>query len=145
MAGFTYRLEPLLGFRQSSLQLTRQALSAAEERLESARQALLQAEEEVSICEQALSVLAGNPPMYLSALSFLREQRLRCQALSQAVTAAEQDWAQARAVLQNARAELKQVEKHKERHRLAAREREQRKVFREQDEAWLQRRRQGGA
>ncbi|PTU68737.1 MULTISPECIES: hypothetical protein [Chromobacterium] len=145
MAGFSYRLEPLLGFRQSSLQLTRQALSTAEGRLDTARQSLRRAEEEVLVCEQALGVLASNPPMYLSALSFLREQRLRCQALSQAVVEAEQDWAQARVVLQNARMELRQVEKHKERHRLAAREREQRKMFREQDEAWLQGRRQGGA
>lgn len=145
MTGFPYRLEPLLGFRQSSLQLARQALSAVESRLEGARQILSRAQEDMRVCEQALGVLAGNPPLYLSALNFLREQRLRCQALSQDVSEAERDWAQARAVLQHARTELRQVEKHKERHRLAARAREQRKVFREQDEAWLQRRRQGGA
>ncbi|POZ63769.1 hypothetical protein [Chromobacterium alticapitis] len=138
-----YRLNPLLRLRQSALQPLKQALLEADARLEDARAAWREGEAAVRACEQSLSGLSGDPALYGSAWRYARELRLRSQALAGAAAAAEQARVQAQAALQTARMELKQVEKHKERQRLAARERQQRAAYREQDDAWLQRRAQG--
>lgn len=140
MRKFRYRLEALRRFQESSLQPFRQALQEAEYRLASDRVAMRNAEFEVVSCERTLPALVGNQMLYLSALSFIRELRLRCQQLAHIVEASEQLREQAMAALLEAQARLRQFEKHEERQRASWMAEVQRGEYREQDDAWLQRR-----
>ncbi|MGY8627980.1 hypothetical protein [Chromobacterium violaceum] len=144
MRKFRYRLTALLRFQESSLQPLRQARQEAVHRLEADRAALLAAESELLACERTLSALVGNQALYLSALGFIREQRLRCRQLEHVVADSETLLEQATATLMEAQARLRQLEKHKERLRESWLAEVQRGEYREQDDAWLQRRSAGG-
>ncbi|MCD4487135.1 hypothetical protein LQR31_21940 [Chromobacterium vaccinii] len=144
MRKFRYRLAALMRFQESSLQPLRQALQEAENRLESDRAALRAAETEVVSCERALPSLVGNQALYLSALNFIRELRLRCRQLEHVVEDSEALRDRAMADLSEAQARLRQLEKHKDRQHESWRAEAQRGEYREQDDAWLQRRVAGG-
>lgn len=140
MRKLRYRLAALLRFQESSLQPLRQARQEAEHRLEADRSALRAVESEVLACERALPALVGNQALYLSALDFIRELRLRCRQLEHIAADSETRLEQATAALMEAQARLRQFEKHRERQREAWRTEAQRSEYREQDDAWLQRR-----
>ncbi|OHX12063.1 hypothetical protein BI347_00075 [Chromobacterium sphagni] len=121
------------------MQPLRAALQAAHGRLddESARLDAIVAD--VRGCEQALSGLPANTPIFLSALGFVREMHERRRMQARVVADAQSAWLQAGDALKEARARVRQLEKHRERQRLAHREQWQKREYRELDEAWLRR------
>ena len=144
MTPFCYRLAPLLRFQESSLPSLREVLVAAQSRQAREQAALNAIASDIAGCESALAALPANTSIFLSALGFVRELHEQRRVQLTVLEEAESQVLRASEAVNEARARVRQLEKHRERQRLAHQGQEQKREYRELDESWMRRNRNEG-